>query len=113
MWDLPGSGIEPAFPALAGEFFTTEPPGKCRCAILMTYFLKIDKIITQDIALDTVLYSSSQGFFFFFFPKQHFSKMSGVKEMVALLCLRGGGDRGLLAVFCPSFLPPSPSEVAF
>jgi len=28
MWDLPGSGIEPVSPALAGEFFTTETPGK-------------------------------------------------------------------------------------
>ena len=26
--DLPDSGIEPASPALAGEFFTTEPPGE-------------------------------------------------------------------------------------
>ena len=28
MWDLPRSGIEPMSPALAGGFFTTEPPGK-------------------------------------------------------------------------------------
>ena len=28
MWDLPGSGIELMSPALAGEFFTTEPPEK-------------------------------------------------------------------------------------
>ena len=28
MWDLPGSGIEPMSCALAGGFFTTEPPGK-------------------------------------------------------------------------------------
>ena len=28
MWDLPGSAIEPVSPALAGRFFTTEPPGK-------------------------------------------------------------------------------------
>ena len=28
MWDLPGSGIKPVSPALAGEFFTTELPGK-------------------------------------------------------------------------------------
>ena len=28
MWNLPGSGIEPVFPALADGFFTTEPPGK-------------------------------------------------------------------------------------
>ena len=32
--DLPDPGIEPASPALAGGFFTTEPPGKsltCIC----------------------------------------------------------------------------------
>ena len=28
MWHLPGPGIEPASPASAGGFFTTEPPGK-------------------------------------------------------------------------------------
>ena len=28
MWDLPGPGIEPMSPALAGGFLTTEPPGK-------------------------------------------------------------------------------------
>ena len=28
MWDLPGPGLEPMSPALAGRFLTTEPPGK-------------------------------------------------------------------------------------
>ena len=28
MWDLPGLGIEPVSPALAGRFLTTAPPGK-------------------------------------------------------------------------------------
>ena len=28
MWDLPGPGIEPMSPALAGGFLTTAPPGK-------------------------------------------------------------------------------------
>ena len=28
MWNLPGSGIKPVSPALAGRFFTTEPPRK-------------------------------------------------------------------------------------
>ena len=28
MWDLPGPGLKPVFPALAGGFLTTEPPGK-------------------------------------------------------------------------------------
>ena len=29
--DLPDPRIDPAFPALAEGFFTTEPPGKCYC----------------------------------------------------------------------------------
>ena len=28
MWDLPGPGLEPRSPALAGGFLTTAPPGK-------------------------------------------------------------------------------------
>ena len=28
MWDLPGAGIGPVSPALAGGLFTTEPPEK-------------------------------------------------------------------------------------
>ena len=28
--DLPDTGIEPMSPALAGRFFTTEPPGEAR-----------------------------------------------------------------------------------
>ena len=28
MWDLPGPGLEPASPALAGRLLTTVPPGK-------------------------------------------------------------------------------------
>ena len=31
--DLPGLGIEPVSPALAGGFFTTEPPGKPKCSL--------------------------------------------------------------------------------
>ena len=28
MWNLPGQRMEPTFPALAGGFLSTEPPGK-------------------------------------------------------------------------------------
>ena len=31
MWDLPGPGLEPVSPALAGRFPTTAPPGKPAC----------------------------------------------------------------------------------
>ena len=34
MWDLSGSGMEPASPALAGGFLTTEPPGKLCASFL-------------------------------------------------------------------------------
>ena len=31
MWDLPGSGLEPASPELAGRVLMTAPPGKSGC----------------------------------------------------------------------------------
>ena len=34
MWDLPGPGLEPVSPALAGGFLTTTPPGKARPTVL-------------------------------------------------------------------------------
>ena len=34
MWDLPGPGLEPVSPALAGGFLTTAPPGKPSQAFL-------------------------------------------------------------------------------
>ena len=34
MWDLPGPGLEPVSPALAGGFLTTVPPGKPSCIYL-------------------------------------------------------------------------------
>ena len=36
MWDLPGPGLEPVSPALAGRFSATAPPGKPRiCGTLI------------------------------------------------------------------------------
>ena len=39
MWDLPGPGLEPVSPALAGGFLTTAPPGKPRILFFIFYFL--------------------------------------------------------------------------
>ena len=39
MWDLPGPGLEPVFPAWAGGFLTPVPPGK-----------------PHDISLDRLIY---------------------------------------------------------
>ena len=38
MWDLPGPGLEPMFPALAGGFLTTVPPGKPSVKFLLYDF---------------------------------------------------------------------------
>ena len=39
MWDLPGPGLEPVSPALAGGFLTTVPPGKSLFLFLYKIFL--------------------------------------------------------------------------
>ena len=41
MWDLPGPGIEPMFPELAGRFLITRPPRKpLAISLLLLFFLK-------------------------------------------------------------------------
>ena len=35
MWDLPRPGIEPVYPALAGGFLTTAPPGNSSAGVLI------------------------------------------------------------------------------
>lgn len=54
MWDLPRPGIELVFPALAGGFFSTEPPGIPRIYFLTTLvdIVKHDK--TKVMATSSV-----------------------------------------------------------
>ena len=42
MWNLPGPGVEPVSPALAGRFLTTGPPGKssCLCFIILILIMR-------------------------------------------------------------------------
>ena len=41
MWDLPGPGLEPMSPALAGGFLTTAPPGKPERFLFLFFYLFI------------------------------------------------------------------------
>ena len=41
MWDLPGPGLEPVSPALAGGFLSTAPPGKPGFFFLIVNFWKV------------------------------------------------------------------------
>ena len=47
MWDLPGPGIEPVSPALAGGFITTAQPGKP----LLLYFLILHSSLKTNCLL--------------------------------------------------------------
>ena len=59
MWDLPGPGLEPVSPALAGGFLTIAPPGKPKSMFLMEVFLGLNELIIlgiqEDIIKDTPL----------------------------------------------------------
>ena len=53
MWDLPGLGLEPVSPALAGGFLTTAPPGKPAyimfCLLSLTLLeLSLDRVYAGD-----------------------------------------------------------------
>ena len=37
MWNLPGPGIKPMFPALAGGFLSTVPPGKSNNSLILVH----------------------------------------------------------------------------
>ena len=50
MWDLPGPGLEPVSPALAGGFLTTAPPGR---PLLLFYVLVFWPRGTRDLSPPT------------------------------------------------------------
>ena len=50
--DLPDPGIEPSSPALAGGFFTTEPPGKPLCLNWALRTLSLTKQVLSKQVLD-------------------------------------------------------------
>ena len=55
MWDLPGPGLEPASPALAGRFLTTAPPGKYKNSF------SFDRTLLFSLAMHLkILFSKSE-----------------------------------------------------
>ena len=54
MWDLPGPGLEPVSPALAGGFLTTVPPGKSK-----RFIFNISFQVHCVINLNTTIFCAS------------------------------------------------------
>ena len=54
MWDLPGPGIEPESPALAGRFLTTGLPGKPKMYKLHTTGLLYAEQVGRSLHLRNV-----------------------------------------------------------
>jgi len=69
--DLPNPGIKPAFPALGGGFFTTEPPGKLYTAVLAIIILLHIVSLMLIYLLTGSLYKSTNLFIFFHHAVQH------------------------------------------
>ena len=63
MWDLPGPGLEPVSPALAGRFLTTEPPGKSYHTVLISvaleYILKLETLSPPTLFLSNLIWNGS------------------------------------------------------
>ena len=48
MWNLPGPGIEPVSPALAGGFSNVEPPGKSSSSLFVPYLVTLAGDFTSE-----------------------------------------------------------------
>ena len=60
-WDLLDPGIEPTFPALAGEFFTTEPSGEpYTCTVSGNSELNLNSNASQSMPLWKLVQISSR-----------------------------------------------------
>ena len=68
MWNLPGSGIKPVSPALAGEFLSTIPPGKS------SSFKRNSEVDGQKLCLDGAAGSRLCAFFLSAQPKKNIER---------------------------------------
>ena len=51
MWDLPGPGLEPSSPALAGGFLTTAPPGKPQWSVFKIKIQSRKELIKSKVSV--------------------------------------------------------------
>ena len=92
MWDLPGPGLEPVSPALAGRFLTTVPPGKPSIVVKDRFWLKFRLCH---------LLAQIQSFCLFFFKQGHrfiYLFLAALGLRCCVQAFSSCGERGLLFV---------------
>ena len=62
MWDLPGPGLEPVSPALAGGFLTTAPPGKSSHCVYCPYHILPTQCCQGEAAMPQIASLQLLGF---------------------------------------------------
>ena len=89
MWDLPEPGIEPMFPALAGGFLSTGPPGKYHLSFYNYY--GIDKE-TEPERYEAVLNNNLLAILYHVMGVKTYEELSQVDlESAAMKYLLGAG----------------------
>ena len=109
-WDLPGSGIEPVSPTLAGRFFTTEPAGKpsplfsnrypCVSSTAMQYVTMHSWLSQLTAPVGGVAVGVSAG------PRSHLGLACSTRVLGGILMF--AGLRGLTSCLLSAVVPPSP-----
>ena len=77
--DLPNPGIEPASPALSGEYFTTEPHGKEALCHFLTYLNSEYPATNVSLSTKNMIDSKRHLCIYDALIKESFSSMNGVR----------------------------------
>ena len=80
MWDLPGPGLEPMFPALAGRFLTTVPPGKSPQEFCIIHIFRLKEQRTSNTGYFENLWENTDYKLNFLIPDMFNPVSSAIKK---------------------------------
>ena len=88
MWDLPGPGLKPVSPALAGGFLTTAPPGKPLDSVLRLVppSAKESRVLVSGLPHEAEILEETKQVLLVLIPKEY-----------NRICEKYSGSRGHLA----------------
>ena len=115
MWDLPGPGLKPVSPALAGGFLTTAPPGKSLDHILFIHHLLMDTWVasTSWLLCVMLLWTCVSKYFFKTLPSILWGLYSVVElldHMVSLFLIFCGTAKLFSKANAPFYTPTNSAQ---